>query len=469
MMGRHSWLRHWHGEGGGREVLALAWPLIVGNSLWTLQISLDRVLLSRASSDLVGAAMASAMLFWTPLTLLQFTANYATTFVAQYMGADQPHRTGPVVWQALHFSIVTGLAFIGLAPFAQTIVALGEHAAEVQELEVIYFRCLCFAALPTLVTAAATSFFAGRGDTKTVLLVNAAGLFVNAPLAYAWIFGYCGLPAWGIAGAGWATVVATSFAALLALALFLRPRFRQAFATGSGWRFDVRLFVRLLRFGLPSGVFAALDTLVFTVFIFLVGRMGKVQLDATSVTFTLNLMAFLPIMGIGQAVGVLVGQRLGENRPDLAARSAWSGFVIAVIAMAVMASPYILAPHVLAWIFRADADTATWEEVRVLVPVLLRFVAFYCLFDSMNVVFSNALRGAGDTRYVTLAGLALSWTVMILPTCVALNFGWGLYWAWTFATAYVVALGLAMLARFLQGKWRTMRVIEAPAAHHGIM
>jgi multidrug resistance protein, MATE family len=463
-MGRSSWLRGWHGEGGGREVLLLAWPLIVGNSLWTVQITLDRILLSRTSSDTVGAAMAAAMLFWTPLTLFQFTANYATTFVAQYSGAGQPRRVGPVVWQALYFSVLAGLAFIGLAPFAETIVAVGDHPAELQELEAVYFRCLCFAALPTLITAAATSFFAGRGDSKTVLVVNAASLFINAPLAYAWIFGYFGLPAWGIAGAGWATVIATTVSALLALVLFMLPRYRKEFATMTGWRFDARLFLRLLRFGLPSGVFVALDMLVFTVFLFLIGKMGRVQLDATSVTFTLNLISFLPIMGVGQAVGILVGQRLGENRPDWAARSAWSGLAIALFAMTILAVPYVFAPNLLTWVFRAEADTTTWEQVRELVPVLLRFVAFYCLFDSMNMVFSNALRGAGDTRFVTLAGMVLSWTVMVIPTCVALRFDWGLYWAWTFASAYVMALGLAMLARFMQGKWRAMRVIETASS-----
>jgi MATE family multidrug resistance protein len=188
--------------------------------------------------------------------------------------------------------------------------------------------------------------------------------------------------------------------------------------------------------------------------------MGKVQLDATSVTFTLNLISFLPIMGIGQAVGVLVGQRLGENRSDWAARSAWSGLAIALATMALVALPYLFAPNALAWIFRADADTDAWEEVRDLVPVLLRFVAVYSLFDSINMVFSYALRGAGDTVYVTLVGAVLSWTVMVIPTCAALYYNWGLYWAWAFASAYVMALGLAMLARFMQGKWRAMRVIE---------
>ena len=92
--------------------------------------------------------------------------------------------------------------------------------------------------------------------------------------------------------------------------------------------------------------------------------------------------------------------------------------------------------------------------------VLQSGTQFELLLLRGNIPSGGGLRGAGDTRYVTLAGMVLSWTVMVIPTCAALRYGWGLYWAWTFASAYVMALGLAMLARFMQGKWRAMRVIE---------
>src|SRR5262249_41451134 len=132
------------GAGGSAELFRLAWPFILSNSLWTLQLALDRILLSRASSKSVGAAMAGAMLFWAPITLLQYTANYATTFVAQYTGAGQPHRVGPAVWQALHFALLAGVGFLALVPLAEPLVALAGHSAEMQQMEAIYFRCLCF-------------------------------------------------------------------------------------------------------------------------------------------------------------------------------------------------------------------------------------------------------------------------------------------------------------------------------------
>jgi MATE family multidrug resistance protein len=451
------------GSGGSRELLRLAWPLILSNSCWTLQIALDRILLSRSSSAAVGAAMAAALLFWTPILLFQNIANYATTFVAQYTGAGQHHRVGPAVWQALHFGVLAGLAFLGLIPLADILVSLGGHAAEIQELEATYFRCLCFSALPTLVTAAASSFFAGRGDSRTVLCINGIGLLVNGLLAYPWIYGAWGFPALGIAGAGWATVAGTSTSALLALGLMLRPRYHATYATGSGWRLDGELFRRLLRFGVPNGLLSSLDCLAFTAFLLLVGRLGKVELAASSIAFTLNMITFLPALGMGQAVAVLVGQRLGENRPHLAERSTWTGLWITLAYMVAIALLYVLLPESLAWVFHSDEDAAGWDRIAPLVPPLLRFVAAYTLFDSMNLIFSFALRGAGDTRFVTLMALALAWPVMVLPTWAAWRYHWGLYWAWAFASLYIVLLALTFLLRFRQGKWQSMRVIESAA------
>ncbi len=459
----HDGTRAESGRGGGLgELLRLAWPLVLSNGLWTLQITLDRVLLSRSGSAAVAAAMAAAMLFWTPLILLQSTSNYATTFVAQYTGAGQPHRVGPAVWQALHFSFVAGVAFAALSLLAGPLVTLGGHTPELQALEAAYFRCLCFAALPLLVNAAVDGFFAGRGDSRTVLLLNAAGLAVNGFLAYALIFGRWGFPAWGIVGAGWATVLGSSTSAVLALCLMLLPRYRAAYRTGSGWRFDPDLFRRLLRYGLPNGLFVCLDTLAFTVFLFLVGRLGEVPLAATSIAFTLNLVAALPTLGVGQAVGILVGQRLGEGRPAVAARTTRIGLAVAMAFMAAVGLVYVFLPGPLVALFHSGEEPARWGQVAALVPVLLRFVAVYSLFDAMNLTVSFALRGAGDTRFVTGAALALSWPVMVLPTWAAWHFGWGLFWAWAFASAYIASLALTMLLRFRQGKWRAMRVIEIP-------
>ncbi|HJT79454.1 MAG TPA: MATE family efflux transporter, partial [Gemmataceae bacterium] len=150
--------------------------------------------------------------------------------------------------------------------------------------------------------------------------------------------------------------------------------------------------------------------------------------------------------------------------PERAARTTRLGLALALAYMAAVGLGYVLLPGPLVALFHSDEDPERWGQVAALVPVLLRFVAVYSLFDAMNLTVSFALRGAGDTRFVTAAALALSWPVMVVPTWAAWHFGWGLYWAWVFASLYIALLALTMLLRFRQGKWRTMRVIETPPA-----
>jgi MATE family multidrug resistance protein len=451
-------------DGGWGELLTLAWPFILSNSFWTLQLLFDRVLLSRYGTDEVGAAMAAGILFWVPLSLFQGTAGYVTTFVAQYVGAGQLRRVGPVTWQALYFSLLSGLAFLAMRPLFGPIIAVGGHEPHLQELETTFLGGLAFSGLPTLLTQSACGFFAGRGSSRVVLVINVSGMLVYGVLASLLIFGYSplGIPPYGIAGAAMATVGGSCVSAALGLVLMFRPHFERTYAIVSGWRFDAALFGRLLRYGLPNGLGGALDPFIFAFFTQLVGRISAVALSATSVTFTLNLLVILPTLGIGQAVEVLVGKRLGENRDEVAARSAWTGLKLAILFTAVMAVSFLLFPGPLVALFGGveSGESDRRAEVAALVPILLRFVVVYCLFDTMNVVFSFALRGAGDTVFVTMAALVFSGPAMVVPTWWGVTNGKGLYWAWSFASLYVILLALTFLFRFLQGHWRSMRVIE---------
>jgi MATE family multidrug resistance protein len=456
-----NWLVGWYDRpGGARELLKIAWPLILVNSFWTFEVALDRMLLSRVGSLEVAASVPAAGLFWTPFILLQNTAAYATTFVAQYLGANRRRRVGPAVWQALHFSCFAGLLFLLLVPCADRLVAFGGHPPALRQLEVRYFQSLCFSALPTLITAASTSFFAGLGKSRTVLAINGFGLFVNAVAGYALIFGRIGCPALGIEGAGWATVIGSTAAAIVSLVVLFQREFDAEYCTRRGWRLEPALLGRLLYYGVPNGMHWFLESLALTVFLFLIGRLGEVDLAASNIAFTVNNVAFFPAVGLGQAVAILVGQRLGQNRPELAERTAWVGFGLAWTYMSMMAGLYVLAPGLFIVLFAVQGPAEQATAIALLTATLLRFVAFYSLFDSLNAVFSFALRGAGDTHFVTAAAFGLSWPVMVIPTWLAWRFGWGLYWAWGFVSIYVVLLGLIFLARFRGGKWKSMRVIE---------
>ncbi|HVK11311.1 MAG TPA: MATE family efflux transporter [Gemmataceae bacterium] len=443
-----------------RGLLALAWPLVLSNSFTTVQVTIDRWFLSRFDADMATASVAASMIFWLPFVLLWSTAGYVATFVAQYTGAGRHDRVGPATWQGIYFAVAAGIAFLLLIPVSPAIFAAIDHSPNIQALEDTYFRVLCWFALPGLITAAVSAFFSGRGESTVIIWINLVGTVVNAFLDYCLIGGNLGFPVWGIAGAGWATVAGGWASALLAVGWMLRKRYRDSHQTLSGWHFDPALFRRLCRFGIPSGAHWALDISAFNAFVILTGYFGDSALGATGLAITINSVAFIPMLGMGQAVTILVGQYLGENRPDRAERATWYGLAVAGGYMGLVAVLLVVMPTAFIAPFQGDNDAEKWQPIADHVAVLLIFVAAYSIFDAGNLVLSFGLRGAGDTLFVSLVSLALAWPVMVVPTYLAWKLGWGLYWAWFFASLYIGFQALCFLLRFRHGKWKSMRVIE---------
>lgn len=438
------------------EMSHLAWPLVLTNGCWTMQIFLDRAFLAHHSGDEMAATLPAIMLYWSLLNLFFHTCGYVASFVSQYIGAGRPDRIGRAVGQALYVAVIGGVIFLGLIPFADDLVRLGGHSAKLQADETIFLRWLCVGALPELVKVSVFSFFNGRGSTRVVLGVSVVALSVNAILDYVLIFGRWGFPTLGIAGAGIATVAASTVAAAASFALMLAPRFRKESRTGEFWRFEPALFRRLLWFGVPNGLFFAIETTAFSVFVLIVGRFGGDALQASNMAFTLNVVAFLPTLGIGQAVEILVSRYLGEDSAERAERLTYVGLGLGFAIMITMAAVFVFLPRpALAPFVRTDN-----AAVVDLAVVLLRFVACYSLFDACNVVFACALRGAGDTRFVTRVMSGLPWVGMVLPAWLSLRYDWGVVWAWGFTSAYIAVLALVFFARFATGRWKVMRIVE---------
>jgi MATE family multidrug resistance protein len=451
----------WNGHGGYREVTNLAAPLIVSTGAVGIQEFVDRMFLSWYSTDAIAAALPSGILIFVILALFLGTAMYVSTFVAQYFGAGRHDRIGPSTWQGIYIAVIGGGVCIALVPLAPALFKAIGHSAEVQALEVVYFRIMCYGAFFPIASSALSGFFAGLGRTGPVMWVNIAATGVNVILNYLMIFGKMGLPRMGIAGAALATVISTAVGFFLFLILILRAPNRNNYNTGKGLLLDKDLFARLLRFGLPNGVHFQIEILGFTTFVLLVGRLGTVELAATNIAININSLAFMPMLGLGMAVSVLVGQYLGENRVDLAQRSVYSGLLLSILYMGVLVILYVFIPNVFAGAFSTKSDPVTSKQIQQVAVILLRFVAIYCIFDGINIIFSSAIKGAGDTRYVMVMTLVLSTSLLIFPsflTIVVLHRG--IYLAWAFVTLYIVTLGFGFLFRFLSGKWKSMRVIE---------
>jgi len=450
----------WDSAGGYREVLKIAIPLILSTGSWSLQHFVDRMFLTWYSPEAIAASLPAGLLNWTLISFFVGVAAYANTFVAQYFGAKQEKRIGPAVWQALYFSVISAALVIPFYFSAGAVFEFAGHSSEVIELEIVYFQILLLAT-PFIVAAnAATSFFSGLGRTWIIMWVNIFTTFINLVFDYLLIFGNFGFPELGIVGAGWASVLAMIFSATVFLWLFLRTPDHGRFDTRN-FRFDPDLFRRLLKFGIPNGLQFVQAVFAFTLFIFLVGRLGINELAATNITFNINTLSFMPMMGMSIAVATLVGQRLGEDNPALARRTTYSTFQLAFIYFTTLSCFYFLLPEVFIWPFELEADPVEFAPIREMVINMLKFVALFGLFDSGNVIFSGAIKGAGDTRYVAIATLVLSVLLLLIPSWLAATvFEAGIYWLWTAVTAYIAGLCIAFWMRFRIGHWEKMRVIE---------
>ena len=455
-------MKRWGQANGYRDVLRIGLPLVISMASTTVMHFTDRVFLSNYSLDSIAAAMPAGITSFLFLSFFMGVASYQNVFVAQYTGSGASHRVGASLWQGLYFAFGATAILASLYFTAEFFFTLGGHDPEIRALEVVYFRILTLGSGLVVIGTSLSCFYSGRGLTRPVMVINIIGAAINIPLDYALINGLWIFPELGIVGAGIATVTAFgSIAILMALLVFSRENNRN-FSTWRNRAFDKELFGRLMKYGLPGGVQFFIDILAFTLFVFMIGRLGKVELAASNIVFSINHLAFLPMFGLSIAIGTMVGQAIGRGDPEAAVESTRSAIHLTLFYMFLVALLFVLAPVWLLDLFRPRqmtvADFATIVGTGV---ILLRFVAVYTLVDGLVIIYSGAIKGAGDTRFVMWSMGLCALVVMILPVYFGIEyFGFGLYSAWACITLYIVILSLVMWLRFRQGKWKKMRVIE---------
>ena len=453
--------RWWTQPCGGREVLGLALPLVLSTASWTIMHFVDRVFLTWYSTEAIAAAMPAGMLHFSMLCFPLGLAGYINTFVAQYYGAGRKHRIGLVVWQGVWLGTLAIPVFLLLIPVAPWLFAVAGHGNHIARLETTYFQTLAWGAGGAAISAALAAFFTGLGHARVVLSVDASAAILNMLLDYLLIFGISPFPELGIFGAGIATSI-SQWAKVVAYVLIMHRReFRLPYRLAEGFRLDQLLLRRVLKYGGPSGFQLFFETIAFTAFLFLLGRLGETALAASTIAFSVNSFAFVPMLGLGIAVTTLVGQQLGRNDPPMAERATWVAFLLGGLYVGTMALLYLLVPSLFLSAHAAGSHPAEFNELQSICTVLLRFVALYCLFDMTHIVFVSAIKGAGDTRFVLIITLIVSPAPVVLAYFGTTRWNWSLNTFWFVITAWICALGIIYLARFRQGKWRTMRVIEA--------
>lgn len=445
-------------EGRIRDVLKIAFPLVLAASAHALNLLSDRIMLSRYSEEAIAGSMAAGLTAFALSCFFLGIIGYTGTFVAQYFGAGAKERVGTAVWQGIFLSLIGGGILATGWFWGRGLFSLFGHDPGVLEQEAVYFKLLSVGSIFLLLNTAFASFWGGRGKTGMVMFVNILITALNIPFNYGMIYGNWGLPELGIAGAAWGTNLSAATGCLVYAWFFFVPRSsRRHFKTCSRI-FDWDLFCRLIRYGLPNGIQFSLDLISFNVFIIVLGRYGKEVQAATSIAFGLNSIGFTPMIGIGQTVGILVGQCIGAQDIPHAKKSVSSARSVVLMYMACIALVFVIYPEPVLWMFSIQNP-----EILRITKNMLRFCACFMLFDGLFIVYTNAIKAAGDTLFAMIAGTSLALVMQAAPSIVLGYYKVNVWILWSCLVFYVVTAGTVFYLRYRSGKWTTMKVIEDEA------
>ncbi len=446
--------------GGYREMARIAAPLILSMASYTIMQFCDRVFLSRFSSVAIQAALPAGILAHTFVCFFQALAGYAGTFTAHYHGAKDPAQCVRATAQGLWLALASWPLILLLIPLGQTVMRLSAHTPAVYEAERAYFLILMAGGVAVPVNAAVGGYFMGVGRTHVNLVANALGCSLNIALNYAMIFGRWGCPSLGIAGAAYATVISATVTGLIQLALFFRERPLRAAGWRAALRPDAALLGRIVRFGTPSGLQLLMDIGSFAVFIMLTGRLGGLALAASNIAFSINNLAFAPLLGFGMAASTVVGQHQGARHPDAALRAGYTGLKMGLLYMCAIGATFVLFPRGYFELFRPSDGAFTVEELLSLGRTMLLLMTVWGLLDTVSIILSGALKGAGDTRFVMIYMILGGWLALVPGSVLLLRLGYGIIGLWVWLAAYVCVLAVGFWWRWHKGAWRSIRLIE---------
>ncbi len=447
-------------SGSMSELLSVAYPLIISTASNTVMQFINRVFLSRYSADALAACVPAGILSFTLICFFMGTTAYTNAFVSQYHGKGKTASVSVAVWQGVWLGIISGLILLALTPAGVRLIEGSGHPAAVKLLETQYFTILNAGGVLVTVNTALASFFTGRGLTKVTMAATMAGNAVCVILSWLLIFGRGPVPELGIRGAALAAVAGQLCVMLIYLSVMFSAENRRTYRTARLIGIHKGLFKRLIRYGVPNGIGFFLDIASFAVFIFVVGNMDKYSLAANNIIISVNMIAFMPVIGLGMANLTLVGRYIGKKRPDISVKVTHNAVKVALAYVLAIGVLFFFFPGFFVNIFGV-ADSAEFVPVLAASRPLMKLLACFILFDAVGIIYVDALRGAGDTRFQMVAGSLLAWLIFVPGVYYLVNYARApLAAVWVWASFYVLLLALVYGRRFNSGRWREINILK---------
>jgi MATE family multidrug resistance protein len=387
--------------GGILELLAIALPMVVSNACETTMMFVDRLFLSKLGPGTMGASWGGGLSAFMFTTFFMGIVGYANALVAQHLGARQKDRCSVVASQAFIITIIAYPIIVACIPLGHWMFTVTRTPAEQLGVQRAYFDILMYGAILGLMRNALSSFFSGIGKTRIVMVAAFVAMGVNIFANYVLIFGKLGFPAMGVRGAAIGTLIGSGAGLAILVWRYFGRYIRTNYNVMSGLRYDHGIMKKLLRYGSPSGAEFFLNILAFTLLVLFFGSYDKagvdptVVADAVAISFSWDMVSFIPMIGIGIGVTSLVGRYMGAGNPDTAHKVTMSGLKVAVMYTSVTFTAFIFFPGPLVAVFGSGEHGGKQAEIASLAVFMVRLISIYVFADAMTIVFGGALRGAG--------------------------------------------------------------------------
>ena len=432
-----------------KSVLTLALPVTVSSLLQRAEGIAAVFLVGGLGAGPIASVGLGQLLAFIGTTLLSGLSVGANVLVAQLWGARRTRDAGEAAVHLIGLSLIasTLLALVGLATNRLAMVALGAQADVIAQ--AIPYSDVIFLVVPfTILIQVLSSILQGTGDTKTPMFAMIVVNVLHIAVAYPFIYGEWGAPAWGIQGAALAVGVAESIGAG-----YLLWSCRKILTRSKTLRFDlVRSTWDIGASVSGERVFQQAGIMLYTKIVLLY---GTVSYAAHQVGLSIESFSFLPGYGFAIAAATMVGQSIGAGKYVRAKLENWEANRLAATGMAAMGIIFFFFPYALMRGFTQD------EAVVQLGTQFLRIVAVLQIPLALTMVLAGSLRGAGDTRFIMWTTTAGMWGVRVpLAFVLGVWLELGVYYVWTaMIVDWTVRMGL-LLWRYQSERWRAIQVIR---------
>lgn len=427
-----------------RKNFLLAWPVIVGQLGHVTTGIADAVMIGRTGTVPLAAGAFALSIFIIPMVFGIGVAYGLTTPVANADGEGKPALAGRYLSQGFYLNLLIGLLLlIPLYLVNFFLPHFGQEAA-VTALAAPYFQIISLSLVPMLIALCFKQFAEGLGDTRVAMLVSLGANLLNIGLNYLLIYGHWGFPAWGLNGAGVATLISRILMAVaLAWYVLRKPAFAR-YREGLRWRLWDRIAQRdILVIGLPSGLQYIFEVSAFAFAAIMVGWISADALAAHQIAITLATLSYMAASGFAAAANVRVSNQKGAGDLFNMRRAAHSNFMLTAGLMALWGLIFYLGRRALPAFYTDD------PLVIALASQLMVVAVFFQLFDGLQAVALGALRGMAETRIPTLITFLAYWGIGLSASYwLGIEWGWGAPGIWYGLALGLVAAALLLLWRF---------------------